>query len=317
MNESLSWKIVTGNGAHIKASLHTLRISQYGVLEEIQLADIDHLLLYGGHVLHTSALSNLITRGVFVSFYTNDGELIGTMTPPSYSLHADTHAAQLRRTEHPFDLAKEFAYATMQERIQTIEQYSQEWEEEDGPDSLLRTGEMDILYQALHEIEFLIKLDELRRVHRLVHDMYYEIYARLFDPVYGFRRRVNTPYRDPVNIMLTLGYSMVSACVLSSLRGAFLDPHGGVLHSGHMGLVYDMTELHKTQMIDLPLRSYLKCNPPSDQDILWSSQRCSLSNSFISHLATQFSQSIDKMKIDGYIQQFGASLLSNQLFLVR
>ena len=317
MNKSLSWKIVPGHGAHIKASSHTLRINQNGILEEIPLADIDHLLLYGGHVLHTSSLSNLIRSGIFISFYTTDWELTGTINPPFYSLHLDTRAAQLRRTEHPFDLAKEFAYTTMQERIQTIEQYSQEWEGEERENSLLRAGEMDILYQALDETEFLIKLDELRRVHRLVHDMYYEIYARLFDPAYGFRRRGNAPHRDPVNTMLALGHSMISSCVLASLQGAFLDSHGGLLHSGKLGLVHDMTELHKTQMVDIPLRSYLEYNPPSGEDILWNSKQCSLSNSFVSRLATQLSQSIDTMKIDEYIQQFTTSIISNQPFLMR
>lgn len=315
MGESFSWKVITGNGAHIKASSHTLRINQHGVLEEIPLADLDHLLLYGGHVLHTSALSNLIQAGVFISFYTTVGEVVGTIIPPSYSLHTDTRAAQLKRTEHPFDLAKEFAYAAMQERIQTIERYEQECKASQGP--LLRAGEMDILYQALHEIEYLIKLDELRRVHRLVHDMYYEIYARLVDPVLAFRRKTSAPYQDPVNVMLALGYSMVSSSIFASLQGAFLDPDGGLLHSGHLGLVHDMTELHKTHMIDVPLRSYLKSDPPSDKDIIWGSQRCSLSNTFISDLTKYFYESIDKKRIDARIKEFATSITLNELFLVR
>jgi CRISPR-associated endonuclease Cas1 len=315
MNKPFSWKVITGNGAHLKASSHTLRINQHGVLEEIPLANLDHLLLYGGHVLHTSALSNMIHADVFISFYTTAGELVGTIIPPSYSLHIDTRVAQLKRTEHPFDFAKEFAYAAMKERIQTIERYEQEWKTDQG--SLLRAGEMDILYQALHETEYLIKLDELRRVHRLVHDMYYEIYARLVDPVLAFRRKTSAPYEDPVNLMLALGYSMVSFNIFSSLQGAFLDPDEGLLHSGQLGLVQDMTELHKTQMIDVPLKSYLKSDPPSDDDIIWGKQQCSLSNTFISNLTKHFHKSIDVRKIDARIKELATSILSNEIFLVR
>ncbi|MDR2855503.1 MAG: CRISPR-associated endonuclease Cas1 [Methanomicrobiales archaeon] len=315
MSEFFSWKVITGNGAHIKASSHTLRINQHGAFEEIPLADLDHLLLYGGHVLHTSALSNLIHADIFISFYTTAGELVGTIIPPSYSLHTDTRAAQLRRTEHPFDLAKEFAYAAMQERIQTIEWYEQEWKVDQS--SLLRAGEMDILYQALHEIEYLIKIDELRRVHRLVHDMYYEIYARLVDPVLAFRRRTSAPYQDPVNLMLALGYTMISSNIFASLQGAFLDPDEGLLHSGHLGLVRDMTELHKTHMIDIPLKSFLKDDPPSDKDIIWDSQQCSLSNTFISDLTKHFYESIEIKKIDARIKEFATSIRSNEMFFVR
>jgi CRISPR-associated endonuclease Cas1 len=315
MDKPLSWKIVTGHGAHIKASLHHLRISHQGVIEEIPLAGLDHLLLYGGHVLHTSALSHLLNTDVFISFYTTDGKLVGTVTPPSLSIHTDIRTAQQKRMEHPFDLAKQFAYAAMQQRIQTIEQYEQKYKT--NPVSLLRAGEMDILYQTLHETEFLIKLDELRRVERLVHDMYYEIYARLFDPSLMFRRRTRGPYRDPVNAMLALGYSMLSSCVFASLQAAFLDPNEGILHSGNLGLVHDMAELHKAEMIDIPLISYLQTHPPSDQDVTWSSQRCSLSSRFVSHLTAQFSATIDKKRIDEHMQQFIASLTSNQLFIVK
>jgi len=306
MNKSVSWKIVAGHGAHIKASLHTLRISQQGLIEETPLADLDHLLLYGGHVLHTSTILHLLNTGVFISFYTTDGELIGAITPPSSFIHTDIRAAQLKRTAHPFDLAKRFAYKAMQERIQTIEQYDRKYKMNSV--SLLRCGEMDILYQTLYETEFLIKLDELRRVHRLVHDMYYEIYARLFDPGLQFRRRAGGPYQDPVNAMLSLGYSMMSSCVFASLQGAFLDPNEGLLHSGYLGLVHDIAELHKTEMIDVPLISYLQAHPPSDQDVTWNSKRCSLSSRFILHLSAQFSATIDKKKIDAHVQQFVASM---------
>ena len=315
MKKLFPWKVIAGSGAHIKASSHTLRINQHGVLEEIPLVDLDHLLVYGGHMLHTSALSNLVQADVFISFYKTSGELVQTIVPPSYSLHTDTRAAQLKRTEHPFDTAKEFAYAAMQERIKTIERYEQEWKADQG--SLLRAGEMDILYQALHEIEYLIKLDELRRVHRLVHDMYYEIYARLIDPVLAFRRRTNAPYQDPVNAMLTLGYNMISSRICASLQGAFLDPNRGLLHAGHLGLVHDMTELHKTHMIDIPLKSYLKSDPPSDKDITWGFQRCSLSKTCISNLTRHFSESIDTKKIDARISEFAISIIANEMFLVR
>ena len=315
MSKSFSWKVIAGSGAHIKASSQTLRISQHGVLEEIPLVDLDHLLLYGGHIFHTSALPNLIQADVFISFYKTSGELVQTIVPPSYSLHTDTRIAQLKRTEHPFDLVKEFAYAAMQERIKTIEQYEQEWK--GGQGSLLRAGEIDILYQALHEIEYLIKIDEIRRVHRLVHDMYYEIYARLVDPALAFRRKTNAPYRDPVNAMLSLGYSMVSSSVFASLQGAFLDPDCGLLHAGHRGLVHDMTELHKTHMIDAPLKAYLKRDPPSDKDITWGFQRCSLSKTLITDLTKHFYESIDKRKIDARISEFATSITSNEMFLVR
>ena len=307
MSERLSWKIVTGHGAHIKASLQHLRISHQGVIEEIPLADLDHLLLYGGHVLHTSALSHVLHAGIFISFYTTDGTLVGTITPPSLSIHTDIHAAQLKRMEHPFDLAKQFAFAAMEHRIQTIEQYVRKYKTSSG--SLLRAGEMDILYQALDAIEYLIKVDELKRENRVVHDMYYEIYARLFDPALTFRRRTSGPYRDPVNVMLTLGYSMISVYVFAALQGAFLDPNKGFLHSGYRGLVHDMVDLHKVEMIDIPLISYLEEHPPSEQDITWSSKRCSLSSRFISQLAAHFSATIDKKKIDAHVQQFVAKVI--------
>ena len=96
----------------------------------------------------------------------------------------------------------------------------------------------------------LVRLQELRRVHRMIGDMYYEIMSRTIPPDLGFRRRTERPHRDPVNALLSLSYGLLSAVVLNACIGARLDPTLGLLSTGDQALVRDLADCFRTEMVD-------------------------------------------------------------------
>jgi len=55
--DPVPWYLVSGFGAHIKATPRVLIVQRHGRTEEIPLAAVRHLLVMGGHTLHTSAIS--------------------------------------------------------------------------------------------------------------------------------------------------------------------------------------------------------------------------------------------------------------------
>jgi len=70
---SVPWYLVSGFGAHLKATSRTLVIQKNGQVEEIPLTSIRHLLVMGGHFVHSGVISRLLSSGACVSFFEADG----------------------------------------------------------------------------------------------------------------------------------------------------------------------------------------------------------------------------------------------------
>src|SRR4030043_90305 len=96
--------------------------------------------------------------------------------------------------------------------------------------TLFYEGEQQFLHTSEQELQYLIKLDEIRRLHRLTSDMYYEIMARNISSDFGFRRRTIRPQADPINAMLSFGYAMLYGNCCVSVIGARLNPDVGLMH---------------------------------------------------------------------------------------
>ncbi len=77
---------------------------------------------------------------------------------------------------------------------------------------------------------------------------YPQAYQRLFAPALGFVGRNRRPPRDPVNVCLSLGYTLVHAEAVRVTVGAGLDPYIGFFHQpvhGRESLACDLVELER------------------------------------------------------------------------
>jgi CRISPR-associated endonuclease Cas1 len=282
--------MVTGFGAHLKATKASLVITKNGNLEQVPLDQIDHLVVMGGHFLHTSVINVMLRSGKSLSFFEADGEPLGILRP--YGDHGDESIRNAQDAAPSYSYALKIARSALINRIQQIESLQEGKEER-----ILYGGEMEIIHQHLSELEYLVRVDEIRRVHRLVTDMYYEIVARIIPPDLEFRRRTSRPYTDVINSTLSIGYGMLfgNACV--SAIGARLDPDTGFLHKGSGGLIYDLIEPFKTTMIDRPLIELVRGGlDPADYEC--GQGRCILSDDLLSRITRMFHASIRQEMID-------------------
>jgi CRISP-associated protein Cas1 len=302
------WHIVTGFGAHLKATKASIVIIKNGYLEQIPLDQIDHLLVMGGHFLHTSVINVMLRSGKSISFFEADGEPLGILRPYGDHLIENIREAQDVAPSHSYAL--KIARAALINRIQEIGSL-----QERSNERILYEGEMEIIHQYLSEFEYLVRVDEIRRVHRLVTDMYYEIVARTIPPDFEFRRRTSRPYTDVINSTLSVGYGMLfgNACV--SAIGARLEPDVGFLHKGSGGLIYDLIEPFKTSMIDRPLLALVNEGiDPSDYDC--SSGRCTLSESLLSRITRVFHASVQQEILDEQVLVMKEALLKGLEFYI-
>lgn len=82
---------------------------------------------------------------------------------------------------------------------------------------------------------------------------YFGVFGRLLRYDLGFRRRVRRPPTDPVNALLSFGYTLLLNNVLSAVAQVGMDPYVGYLHSSQYGkpaLALDLMEEFRTPVVD-------------------------------------------------------------------
>lgn len=280
-----AWKTVAGHGAHIKASRENLIIQHRGIISEIPLRDLDHLLIIGGHNIQTAALATLMKNDIFVSFFESEGEPAGYLIPYGYRAVGEIQDARKNATPYRYALA--LAHSAARERILAIERWN-----EGREGGCLYSGELDILDQAAHELDNYIKVEEISRVDRLIGDMYYEILSRLIDPALNYKKRTHRPYPDPVNSILTFGYTMLMASCTRLLVSLHIDPDDGMLHRGKRSMAVDLCNCWKTRMIDIPALELIDAGRVSKERYECGKERCILSDGLIRDLIDHYNQHI-------------------------
>jgi CRISPR-associated protein Cas1 len=308
MTSKIPWFLVSGFGAHIKSSRDRLIILQNNKSREFPIDMIDHLLLIGGHTVHTSTIARLVKKGIFVSFFEADGTPVGILRPYGDTTPEATRELQQNAPRHRYAVG--LVEGAIKSRLLFIQKLEESMEK-----PLLYEGEHQIIHKALDELEYLIKLDEIRRLQRLTADMYYEILSRVLPIDLGFRRRVIRPQRDVVNAMFSMGYAMLYGNCMVSILAAHLDPDIGIMYEGQGGLVYDLIDPLKAGMIDEPLIRVAAGNIGRD-DYELSADRCILSDDLVKRLIKLFKSSIRVDRINEQVNRMSESLNNREVFKV-
>jgi len=307
--EDLPWVAVTGFGAHLKATPTRLVIQQKGKVDEIPLRRIPHLLVIGGHTLHSSVVTTLIKNGIPVSFFEADGTPAGVVRPYGDTRDTGMRTLQVNAPKHRYAVA--IAKGSLSSRLLLLEKL-----EEVRGTPLFYEGELVFLHKASDELEYLIKLDEIRRLHRLTTDMYYEILSRSAPPELGFRRRAARPRQDPVNAMLSLGYAMLYGAAMVPVLASRLDPDLGFLHEGPGSLVHDLIDPFKPAMVDLPVLT-IAAGGIAETGYELSADRCLLSDDLVVALQSVIKTTIAPPRINEQVEVLCGALCNGGAFTIR
>jgi CRISPR-associated protein Cas1 len=135
----------------------------------------------------------------------------------------------------------------------------------------------DLALEALAGIE---NNDQAMGLEGEVAHAWFGLLARSLAPAWGFAGRNRRPPRDPVNALLSLGYTLLGAEVHRGTIAAGLDPSLGFLHQsapGRESMVLDLTEVFRSGVDHLVLR-YINPAGPGQADFYYrDTEGCRLS----------------------------------------
>jgi CRISP-associated protein Cas1 len=122
--------------------------------------------------------------------------------------------------------------------------------------------------QALAALAQVADRDAAMGVEGQIAHAWFGLAAQTVNPAWRFSGRNRRPPRDPVNALLSLGYTLVGAEIHHCVMASGLDPSLGFLHQpapGRESMVLDLVEIFRGGVDDLALR-YIDPAGPNDAD---------------------------------------------------
>lgn len=112
---------------------------------------------------------------------------------------------------------------------------------------------IDAIAELMEKLRFAESMEALRGYEGKAATLYFQALGSLFTGVFVFEKRTKRPPTDPINSLLSLGYTLLSQNVFSSVQAIGLHTHFGNLHvprDKHPALVSDLMEEFRAQVVD-------------------------------------------------------------------
>ena len=217
---------------------------------EIPIQEVGRILVLGRVQISTSAIEACLERQIPVVFMSQTGDYKGHLWSSEFC-DLPTEAAQFgRRHDRVFqlELARQIVWGKgMNSRI-TVQRLNRKRKVE-GMGAKLKRME-----QHLAAVERATDLNELRGYEGAIAKLYFGALGQMItNPGFSLTGRSRRPPKDPVNSLLSFGYTLLAHNVLSLILAEGLNPYLGNLHRSErkeMHLVFDLVEEFRAPVVD-------------------------------------------------------------------
>ena len=221
------------------------------VLQEVRIRDINHLGVFGNIQVSTQVVQELCEQEVPITFFSGGGWFYG-ITHGLGLTNVFTRIAQFAvagEERHCLVFARSFVAGKIRnQRTMLMRNH------EEPPTPLLNR-----LRQAVNDALLAKSLDELLGIEGAAAANYFGAFSGMLKPepddslTFDFQARNRRPPRDPVNALLSLGYSLLAKdCAIAAAAVGF-DPYVGFYHQPRFGrpaLALDIMEEFRPLIAD-------------------------------------------------------------------
>lgn len=218
-------------------------------VQEVPAIKVDQIMVFGNCQLTTQAMNFCLGESIPIYLLSGQGRfngIVDSFSTDPVLLHRDQFQ---RAGDEKFclGLAREFVRGKIENSRVILMR-------------LARKRNADFLRQAAAHLKRTAagigetrNLDQLRGIEGSCARMYFGALSLLLPAEWNFVGRKRQPPPDPVNAMLSYGYTLLFYNIYSFVRARGLNPHVGYLHplrAGHPALVSDLVEEFRAIVVD-------------------------------------------------------------------
>ncbi len=241
---------VVEQGAVLHKEGERLTVRKDGqALLSVPVFKLDTVILFGAVQVTTQAISLLLANGVELSFMSIDGRLKGRLLP-AHSRNVPLRLQQYERYHDPafrLRLSRAFVRGKIRNARALVLRYMRNHPEADLEECA------HVLADAIAHVEGIENLNALRGLEGRASASYFAAFARMIRSDLKFFGRTRRPPTDPVNALLSLGYSLLTHELFGALAARGLDPYIGFYHEirhGRPALALDLAEEFRAPLVD-------------------------------------------------------------------
>ena len=224
-------------------------------ISEINVRRVEQILVFGNITLTTPAMQHCMSRNIPVTFLSQHGGYFGRLEATTADQSALERFQYLRSLDEPFtlDIARRMVEAKIRNSRTLIQKRRCMAWESNGELKDKFDNTLSLMHSLSEQTKSCERVEVLRELEAKSTALYFELYALLFKKELLFYsnafRRVRRPPTDPVNSMLSFGYTLLHNNIFSLVRMKGMNPYIGFLHAeekGNPALVNDLMEEFRT-----------------------------------------------------------------------
>ncbi len=219
------------------------------VVEKIPAIKVEQVVIFGNVNLTTPVIHYLLQQGIDCVFCSSYGKFHGRLmsTESKFGLLRQRQMETILQPQKKIAIATAFVYGKLHNQRTLLMRYRREL---DLPQLEKTITELD---KAIEKLETCADHPVLQGLEGTASASYYRAFKDVLKQDLGFTTRVRRPPTDPVNSLLSFGYTLLVYAIQAAVNIVGLDPFLGFLHSAEPSrpsLVLDLMEEFRPIIVD-------------------------------------------------------------------
>ncbi|MFB2833015.1 CRISPR-associated endonuclease Cas1 [Floridanema evergladense] len=254
--EPMTTLYITDQGAYLSIRNQQFQVFDRGELRiKVPANRVSHIVLFGCCNLSHGAVSCALRRRIPVLYLSQKGRYFGRLQTDGQArveyLGRQVECSQ--NSEFTRRQAEAIVWAKLHNSRALLLKLNRR-----RPSKI--AGEaLESIANLMDKLPYAESMDALRGYEGKAATLYFQALGSLFTGNFAFEKRTKRPPTDPINSLMSLGYTLLSQNVCSFIELMGLHTHFGNLHvprDNHPALVSDLMEEFRAQLVD-SLVSYL------------------------------------------------------------
>lgn len=212
-------------------------------------ANLDNIAVIGNVQVTSQALQMLMTRGVDVNYFTFSGKYLGH-TAAEASKNVFLRLAQYEvyhDLERRLEMARKIVDNKIRNQISLIQGAHFQ------PSEYQWRQDVEKMEQYRRQLPEKQTSNEILGIEGICSSIYFGAFGKMLRCDFKFNGRNRRPPRDPVNVIISLGYTFLTKEVSGALDAESFEMYLGFLHGiryGRKSLALDMVEEFRQPVVD-------------------------------------------------------------------
>jgi CRISPR-associated protein Cas1 len=236
---------------------------------EIPIQEIDRILVFGNIQLSSTVIGTCLHRHISVVFLSQSGDYKGHLYSAEF---CDLQVQQAQFSlQSDMDFQMSIARSIVWGKVMNSKQLLLRLNRKRRLETVATV--IQNLSEYLSAVEISADLDSLRGYEGVAAAQYFKALGDLIvNPAFTFTERNRRPPKDPVNSLLSFGYTLLFNNVLSLILAEGLNPYLGNLHGSErkeLFLGFDLVEEFRSPIVDSLVMLLINKKALSPTDFTW------------------------------------------------